>query len=200
MQIIWFTYIVLFFNSFFLPQKGDTPTIRLDNPSFEGTPQDGTTPAGWLSCGENSTPDILPGFWGVYTAASDGNTYVGLTAREDGTWEAMAQKLRKPMQANECYSFSMDLARSSQYVGFNIPIKLRIWGGTDLCQKQQLLAESPLIKHTKWNTYNFELSPKVNYNYIIFEAQYASGIYFTYKGNILLDNCSVLKRCPRASL
>lgn len=200
MQIIWFTYIVMLFNASFLPEKDENGTIRLDNPSFEGTPQDATTPTGWVSCGENSTPDLLPGFWGVYNIPSDGNSYIGLTTREDGTWEAIAQKLRKPMQANECYNFSLDLARSSQYVGYNIPIKLRIWAGTKRCQKQQLLGESPIIKHNNWLTYNFELNPKENYNYIIFEAQYASGIYFTYKGNILIDNCSVMKRCARASL
>src|SRR5689334_15278944 len=50
--------------------------IELFNPSFEDTPQDATMPQGWTGCKEGTTPDILPGFWGVYTPPSDGQTYV----------------------------------------------------------------------------------------------------------------------------
>jgi hypothetical protein len=50
-------------------------TIELFNPSFEEEAQDATTPQGWSACKEGTTPDILPGFWGVYTMPSDGETY-----------------------------------------------------------------------------------------------------------------------------
>ena len=46
--------------------------ILLDNPSFEGEPKDATTPIGWLECEKGTTPDILPGFWGVYLQPYDG--------------------------------------------------------------------------------------------------------------------------------
>jgi Carbohydrate binding domain len=197
MNLIWFFYISIVFNGFF--QKEDN-VIRFDNPSFEGVPQDATTPTGWVTCGENSTPDILPGFWGVNTEASDGSTFVGLTTREDGTWEAIGQKLRKPIKADECYVLSLDLARSNAYAGYNNPIKVKIWGGEKRCKKDQLLAESKLINHNDWKTYRFLLNPKKDYPFITFEAHYASGLYFAYKGNILIDNCSPIKLCPRASL
>jgi Carbohydrate binding domain len=198
MLILLFTYLYTVGLGFFPVPTEDT--IRLDNPSFEGSPQDATTPTGWISCGENSTPDLLPGFWGVYTSPSDGNSYIGLIAREDGTWEAIGQKLNKPLKNKECYTFSVDLARSTTYAGYNIPVKLRIWGGSKRCSRDQILSESPIIKHTSWKTYNFEINPTKDYSFIILEVQYASGIYFTYKGNLLLDNCSAFKRCARASL
>jgi hypothetical protein len=196
----WLSSFFLFFNEKNLSYNEPDPVVRLDNPSFEGVSQDATTPVGWISCGENSTPDILPGFWGVYTAPSDGNTYIGLITREDGSWEAIGQRLRKPLKASECYNFGIDLARSSSYSDYNTPVKLRIWGGSKRCSKEQILAESPIIKHNTWKTYNFEINPTKDYNFFLLEAQCASGIYFSYKGNILIDNCTVFKKCPRASL
>jgi len=50
--------------------------IFLNNPSFEDTPSDATTPMGWFECEEYTTPDILPGYWGVYDEAVEGETYV----------------------------------------------------------------------------------------------------------------------------
>jgi|JI7StandDraft_1071085.scaffolds.fasta_scaffold207213_1 hypothetical protein len=172
--------------------------VRLDNPSFEGTPQDASTPVGWVACGENSTPDILPGYWGVYNEPSDGTTYLGLITREDGTWESIGQHLRKPLKANECYSFSIDLARASSYAGYDIPVKLQMWGATKKCSRQQLLAETSVVRHTNWKTYNFEFTPKKNFDYIVLEARNANGIYFAYNGNLLLDHCTPIKRCIRA--
>ncbi len=184
---------------FFLPKNEDgQDVIRLDNPSFEGTPQDATTPIGWAACGENSTPDILPGFWGVYVEPSDGNSYVGLITREDGTWESIGQHLRKPLKANECYSFSLDLARAPSYAGYEIPVKFQMWGASKRCSRQQLLAETSLIRHTSWKSYNFEFVAKKDYDYVLFEVRYANGIYFAYKGNLLIDHCSPFKKCVRA--
>jgi hypothetical protein len=33
---------------------------------------------------------------------------------------------------------------------------------------------------------------------LIFEAYYAPGVVFKYKGNLMLDNCSPLEKCIRA--
>ena len=68
--------------------------IYLRNPSFESdAPQDATMPSSWLGCNMGTTPDILPGFWGVMQEASDGNNFLGLITRRDGTYEAIAQRL-----------------------------------------------------------------------------------------------------------
>ncbi len=177
-----------------------TTKIRLDNPSFEGQAQDATVPQGWHPCAEGSTPDILPGFWGVETEPEDGDTYMGLITREDGSFENVGQRLSQPLLPIECYEFSVALAHSKTYSGYNMPLKLVIWGCQTRCDKAQLLAESPLIDHEEWEEYKFTLYPKKKYNYIILEAQGASGVFFGYKGNLLIDNCSTLDQCDRAML
>jgi len=175
--------------------------ITLDNASFEGEPQDATVPIGWHPCAPGSTPDILPGAWGVYNEPSEGDTYMGLITRKEGSWESVGQRLSAPMKANECYNFSLDLAHSKTYANYNKPLKLKIWGGNTSCNKDILLAESTYIDHTDWKRYHFKLFPTdLTVNYIIFEAQFMDGLYFEYNGNILIDNCSEFTKCKRAAL
>lgn len=177
-------------------QSGLTAQSGLLNASFEGEPQDATVPVGWHACAPGTTPDILPGVWGVYTEASEGDTYVGLITRDDGTWESIGQRLTVPLKDKECYKFTLDLAHSKTYSGYNLPIKLRIWGGNTKCQKNQLLLETDFIDHSDWKTYNVKFTTKGEIRYIIFEAFYKDGT-FSRRGNILIDNLSKLKKCPR---
>jgi hypothetical protein len=173
--------------------------IYLENASFEGTPQDATVPIGWHPCEAGTTPDILPGFWGVYTEASDGDTFVGVITREDGSWESIGQRLQVPIKSKECYSFKMDLAHSQTYSGYNQPLKVRIWGCQSRCSKDQLIAETKFIKHSDWETYEFQFFAKKDLNYILIEAHYADNS-FSYRGNVLIDNIMPFKKCIRASL
>jgi len=161
-------------------------TINLVNPSFEEIPQDATMPAGWHSCKQGTTPDIMPGPWGVKTEAFDGETYMGLITRENGTWESV--------------TFDAKLCYSKQYAGYNLPLKLRVWGSETKCSRNQLLAETNFVKHTYWKKYEFDFHVKKNINYIIIEAHYADGVFIPYKGNILIDDISAVEMCKRASL
>ena len=174
--------------------------IFLDNASLEGQPQDATVPVGWHACDELTTPDILPGAWGVLTRPANGGTYMGLITRADGTFEQVGQRLNTPLIANECFNFSVKLAHSSTYAGYNLPIKLRIWGGKSRCSKDQLLVETGPIKNEDWEKHTFNFYTKGVYHYIIFEAQIMDGIYFSYNGNILIDEISPIMICHRASL
>ena len=176
-----------------------TAQIHLTNPSFEGEPQDATVPVGWLPCEKGTTPDILPGPWGVFLEASEGETFVGLITREDGSFESIAQRLREPLQPKDCYTFKIDLAHSNTYASYSQPLRLRVWGGQTRCGKDQLLAETKFITHSDWENYEFQFSPKLRLNYLLIEAHYKDG-YFSYKGNILLDNMTAIKKCVRASL
>jgi len=173
--------------------------VHLNNNSFEGPPQDATVPMGWHACAPGSTPDILPGEWGVYTESSSGDTYMGLITRADGSWESVGQRLSEPLTTGECFNFSMDLAHSKTYAGYNKPVKLRIWGGVENCGMNQLLGETEFIKHTDWKRYHFKFVTDAEINYIILEAYYMDGIYFHYNGNILIDNCAAITFCRRAS-
>jgi len=170
---------------------------RLDNGSFEGDPQDATVPTGWHACQKASTPDILPGPWHVYLEASEGETYMGLITRNDGTWESVGQRLKRPLKEKECYRIYMDLAHSRNYAGYNNPIKLRIWGAKRKCGKNQLLGESKVIQHQDWRTYKFEFTTESKFNYIILEAYHGDGEYVPVNGNILLDGLTKIEQCSR---
>lgn len=170
--------------------------ITVINPSFEDEPADATTPQGWSPCDELTTPDIFPGFWGVYNEPSHGETYVGIITRENGTFESFGQRLSGTLKAKTCYFTEIDLAHSIIYSGYNKPIKLRIFLGKNKCSKDQLIFESPAINHMKWKTFKFDLIPEQDYDYIILEAYYIDGP-FSHKGNILIDNLRPFLRCGR---
>ena len=170
--------------------------IELANPSFEDEPADATTPQGWTPCKEGTTPDILPGYWGVYTPSSDGETYVGLITRHNNTWESIGQRLTLPLKKDNCYDFSLELAHSDTYAGYNGPIKLRIYISKLKCQKDQLIFESPLIEHFDWKTYKVRFTPNEDYRYILFEA-FHSEEPFEYQGNLLMDRISLIRACDR---
>lgn len=187
---------LIFVITFFL-QPGTVIPIR--NPSFEDdAPAQSKLPGGWQSHTAGSTPDILPGAWGIRFTAQDGKTCVGLVTREDGTSEDISQILSESLKGGTCYTFSIYLAHTPKYVGYNHPVRLRIWGGSGRGKKEMLLASSPLIDHSDWRKYSFQFVPARDMRYITFEAWFGPGITFRYKGNILLDNCSAIEKCERA--
>ncbi len=165
----------------------------LQNPSLEDTPSDAMIPFGWFMCADGTTPDILPGFWGVYNSPSDGNTFMGLITRPDGSFESVGQRLTPAMVAKECYQISLDLAHSKTYAAYNKPIQIRIWLGNKKCSKQQLIYESEIVKNNDWKKHLIDFTPDDNYKYIILEA-YTKDIK---KGNILIDNISAIYKCDR---
>ncbi len=197
-----FSKVVLLFFSIILicPTSDLTGQIYFDNSSFEGNPEDATMPTGWHHCLDGTTPDLLPGPWGVIKEAHEGDTYLGLISRENGTWESIEQRLSQPMKRGECYQFSLMLSYTKKYAGYNLPLKLRIWGSSSKCGRDQLLAETRFVRHEDWRKYDFDFYPKADINYVIFEAHFADGVYISYKGNILLDDLSKIKKCDRAML
>ncbi|TNE50905.1 MAG: hypothetical protein EP344_16990 [Bacteroidetes bacterium] len=171
--------------------------IHLKNPSFEDFPRASACPEGWSSHTPGSTPDIMPGAWDVQAQPFDGGSCVALVTREDGTLEDIAQKLSEPLKPGTCYTFSIYLAHAPDYVGYNHPARLRIWGGTGP-DKKQLLASSALVDHEDWKAYKFQFVPNHTMQYITLEVYFAPGALFKYRGNILLDLCSPIERCDRA--
>lgn len=157
-------------------------------------------PSDWKGCEFGTTPDILPGFWGVYNEPFDGESYLGLITRAEGTFESIGQELSIPLKKKECYSFGMYLAHSKTYSGYDIPVRLRIWGGGKRCQKKQLLVDTEAIENVDWEYYEFDFMTKKEISYITIEAYYAPGIYFHYRGNVLLDGITPFKMCQRAML
>ena len=171
--------------------------VIIDNTSFEGTPADATMPAGWFAGTKGTTPDILPGYWGVYTEPEDGDSYVGMITREDGSYESISQRLTGKVIEGSCYSMSLYMAFSDNYTGYNNPIHLRIWMSDIKNERQQLIYTSPLIKSEDWKKFNFDFTPETDKYYIILEA-YISDEPKAHKGNILIDKISPIYFCNRA--
>ncbi|MEP6646719.1 MAG: hypothetical protein ABJC12_06495 [Saprospiraceae bacterium] len=187
--------------------------IYLKNPSFEDKPRAGgqySPPIkDWYDCGlqrfpEETPPDIHPVSsyaWQVSLKPYDGNTYLGLVVRYSATYESVSQKLDYPMAVGKCYSMSIFLARSNQYLSgtprsnttlenFTQPAILRIWGGNTFCEQVELMAESEPVVNTEWKQYDFQFHPSKYYTYITLEAYYTDSTKVAYNGHVLVDNCS----------
>ncbi len=170
--------------------------VTLDNSSMEGTPADATMPSGWFSAAEGTTPDILPGYWGVYNEPFDGETYIGIITRQDGSFESISQRLNDKLIKDACYNMSIHLAHSDNYTGYNQPIHLRVWLGSKKNERAQLIFKSPKITHLDWKNYDIEFNPNDDMYYIIIEA-HISDNHIPHKGNILIDKISPILRCNR---
>lgn len=170
--------------------------ISLINPSFEGEPKDATTPVGWFECTQTTTPDILPGPWGVYQQPAHGSTYVGLITRPDGTYESISQRLDDTLMANACYYFDLSLAQSETYAGFNENIGLKVWIGNTKCARDQLIFQAKKVDNRKWEKHRVEFIPKRDAQYIIIEA-FAPQSSNAKSGNVLVDDISHIWPCSR---
>ena len=187
-------YLIICLCIFSINLQAQSHTI-LDNGSFEGEPQDATTPIGWYICTKSTTPDILPGPWGVYLDPMDGDSYVGMITRSDGSFESIGQRLSQSLEKGNCYQFSVDLAHSDTYVGYFNPVKIRIWGAKKKCGQDQLLFESELIEHLDWERYLIKFEAETNIKHISIEAYWPERD--AVMGNILIDNISKILNCDR---
>ncbi|MCC7244570.1 MAG: hypothetical protein IT269_02730 [Saprospiraceae bacterium] len=180
--------------------------ITLKNASFEENESSpGVTPNGWLNVGalQTSPPDIQPGQFEVSLAAQHGDRYVGLVTRDNNTWEGVGQVLNGSIKKGSSYGFSVWLSRSNVYmsltpsgkmVNFNGPTILRIWGYNTRTKRDELLAESAPVGHSKWVKYNFVFKPTLDdYDEIDLMAYYAPGSELK-PGNLLIDNCSDIEQ------
>ncbi len=169
---------------------------NLLNPSLEGIHQDATMPDNWLSATPGTTPDILPETWGERLEPYDGDAYVGLITRSNGTFEAITQRLPQPTQPQNCYELEFALASSAFYAGYNEPIRCRVWLSKNKAERSMLVKDFGLIKNTNWEFHKIQFFPEDEYHFIIFEA-YHPKEQKTSKGNILIDNILGPKSCPR---
>jgi hypothetical protein len=200
-----FKIYLLFFLIFGAKSVLTQSVISLQNPSFEGEPRYSRLPPKWRVCSpfNQTPPDTQPGAFEVTKKAYDGETYVGMIVREDGTWESFGQSLGSPNLKGHCYQFSIDLGRSKQYLSLTRksrkrktnyidPVKFRIWGGTDICEKIELLAETTAITHYDWRRYEFNLKPHTDCTFLMFEVFSPHKILGGANGHILLDAASNL--------
>lgn len=178
----------------------DASAQFIRNMSFESATGQGVAPDGWSTCTEFSTPDTQPGAWEVTTAPSDGGSYLGLVTRGNlGPFanqnEDAESNMLEPLIKGKLYSFTVDLAHSKEFghvvsgdfLAYDTPAKLQVYGGAVKCDQRELLWESPAIDHTEWQTYVMNIVPEnVNVFYITLAAEFLGEE--TYFGNVLVDN------------
>lgn len=190
----------------------DPGVIVLRNPSFEDIPRHSRPPVGWNDCGfveQESPPDVHPDPLNQFQVGSSpqhGSTFLGMVVRDNDTWESVGQELNEPFVGGQCYDFRIQLARSRFYISrsritaerenYVKPIKLRIFGGFDFCERLELLGETPLVGNYDWKEYAIKLTPAKDYTHIVFEAFYKTPSLVPYNGNLLLDNASTLVPMP----
>ena len=212
----WLMLILFPFNLF----SQDTLDL-IANPSFEAEPKKGslydllhvTKPnfaETWFDCGKSkfpneSRPDIFPlaSDFATKIGPSDGFSYLGLVVRDNGTWEHVSHVLSELLEIGKCYRFSIDLAKSSEYLSksklsgltssnnfnYNKSIVLKIWGGLDYCEELEILYESPPVDNEEWQSYEIYIEPKTEIKYITLQAYYIEDGE-AYNGNVLVDNIS----------
>ncbi|MFK7936478.1 MAG: hypothetical protein AB8G22_23385 [Saprospiraceae bacterium] len=198
-------YVILFLLLFGTNLSFTQQQIHFTNPSFEDTPRHSRTPTGWCDYGNinESPPDTHPTkehAFGVKQLPQHGKTYLGMVVRENDTQESVGQQLESPLVAGNCYSLTLYLSRSDEYISLsrtanqeiksNSPVVLRIWGGDAFYEKKELLDSSELVAHTDWRNYEFNFRPEQEVEYLIFEVFYETPTLFPYNGNMLLDNLS----------
>ena len=211
-RFLKFSYIIL---TSCVSMQGQS-IIEIMNPSFEDIPRQGgelrLDIKGWFDCGQirfpdESPPDVHPGnYWRVNIPPSDGMTYLGLVVRDNDTYEGLSQRLGKMIEAGKCYTFSIDLTKSNEYVSqsrltsivtnYVQPTVLRVWGGISLCNDKELLAESMPINHSDWRTYEFKIKSRSSHQFLMVEAYYKTPVFLPYCGHLLLDNLSNIVEVP----
>jgi len=196
--------------------------IEFKNPSFEGKPTVGSVKVDtylkeWIDCGhlefpDESSFDIQPGFFEVEIKTLEGESFVGLVTRENGSYESLCQELDVYLIQDSIYQFSIYLAKSEEYksitpasikasndqpyrngkneielMSFAGNTILRVWGGTNKCSKEVLLFNSEEIDHDEWRQYDIEfIAPSNDIKFLSFEAYYPDDSIFT-RGNLMID-------------
>lgn len=172
------------------------------NPSFDGVPAPGSTPAKWFDCGfEGETPvDIQPDqTFGVNTLPFDGYSYLGMVVRDNSTWEAVSQRLKMPLIPGKTYYVSMALAQAKRYespsrlrgdgviLNYDTPVRCFLWGGIGGCAREELLVATSPIGHQDWQVYQFLIQPNDTLEGITIAAMHDPLYPKISNGNLLLD-------------
>ncbi len=184
--------------------------IQIKNGSFESEVANiNTVPKDWesFSSDKEGYPDLLPGEYQINAVPKEGKLFVGLRTRRENIYEGMGQQLATPLRKDSTYQWNVWLAHASKYivptvkkgkqngkVTCNGITKLRVLGINSVTHEQELLAETDPVNHAEWRNYSLSLNPKrIECDQIILAAYYNLG-NFIKQGNLLIDNCSDIKK------
>lgn len=167
----------------------------ITNPGFEGPDGIEVIPSDWFGgCGVMNTPDTQPGWWNIENKPAEGNAYIDLLYKEDGTTESVYQKLASPLIKGGCFHIEIYLAMACQdsisglyEYDLNHPGDLIIRGSeTYGCNNGQILAEFKQVSNCQWRKYQavFHADSTINYIYLEFKK----GASPELNGSILIDD------------
>lgn len=166
----------------------------ITNPGFEGPDGIEVIPSDWFAgCGTMNTPDTQPGWWNIENKPYEGNSYINLLFKDDGTTESVYQKLPVPLVAGSCYLIEIHLAQACQDSlsglyphDLNHPGDLIIRGSTTYgCNNGQVLAKFEQVSNCRWKTFYhvFQADSLINYIYL----EFSKGSSAFQNGSILID-------------
>lgn len=197
--ILGISLITLLNNSY-----SQTSSVFINNPSFE-TPSPNELPY-WKDCGRYMFPKKSPvdihgiGIeqWRVTVEPSDGETYIGMVAREDETWESITQKLNTSFEQGISYSFEIDVRldedlrsytrKNNKEEFFDKALCLNVLLSNTICDGTVVFYTSEPIDNQEWQTIEVNFTPDQKYDFIILEAYYVTPVTAPYNGNIMIDN------------
>jgi len=192
------TLLILFYFAVTISEAQIVP-----NGSFDGVA--GTKhfpPNSWNVCNTTSTPDIMPGCWGVSLAPSEGDSYLNLVVKENGVMEEVNCLLTETLDTSQCYKFSVDLNRSLDFkfeffgddYDFTRLANVRFILGENECSLDVdtiLEVDDSLNYYKEWVTFSFIFKPtQENVNYLKIET-YIDDNVSPFFGHVLVDNISI---------
>ena len=173
----------------------------LKNPSFErGEVGPGKTPRNWKNCGEkgHSPVDVhyslaIPPIFGVRAQAAQGDYYLGMVARSDGSTECIYQKFKDLVPPGN-FQLSLWVALPETMDNMDIltrkpasyahPIGLEIVGiAPD--DEAYLLGSIPSVSEVGWQRLSFEGLSDVTFKGLAIRTVHTGGN--PYNGYVLVD-------------
>ena len=191
-----FIYFILFFSfSFFAQAQLDT--IYIMEPSFEDV-SDENEAYYWTNCGD-AKELIFPIFnngdeqFDVTAKSFEGDYFIGLVVRENGTTEGLSQYLHEPLLAGKIYHFSVLLQAPEVFTyhttDFAHPIVFEVYGSSDACSLDELLAFTEPVTKQEWMQFDFTLEPTEDFNWLTLRVGFMDN-QEPYNGSVLMDYVS----------
>ncbi|MCB0662980.1 MAG: hypothetical protein KDC24_09585 [Saprospiraceae bacterium] len=174
----------------------------IQNSSFEqGTPGFLSLPDGWLDCGfEGETPpdlfandmEIRP--FEVSNNAIEGNQFVGMVVRDNGTRECIIQRLVTPISG--LYTLRLLIGRAEEYlsisrvtydpISYNQPVELEVIGiGED--GREEVLFRAPKNVKRDWIEIQTSIYIPFPISSLKLSPDFDSTRDTPYCGNVLID-------------
>lgn len=192
--------------------RTQTSNNFLSNTSFEtktigqSTNKNKTIMLAWNDCGiylqsKESPFDIHPKSTGAWAnnqfSPSDGESYIGLVARENGTRESISQPLLKKLDIDKTYSFNIDItsldknfanhrSQNPEFL-FDQNLEIQIWLSTDPCKQDQLIYSKKIDYRNEWKTHHVSFKPNKTHTHLMITCN-PIGHFEKVLGNIMIDN------------